>query len=57
MSDDKTMETNSPDHKRTKPNPSSTRLEESFVPQYKAYRKACIYLAKAEHHLSVFIRF
>ena len=47
------METSSPEHKRSKPNPPTTRLEEAYVPQYKAYRKACTNLAKSTHHLSV----
>ena len=44
----------SPAYKRPRPTEEPTsqpkRLEEEFVPLYKAYRKARVSLAKAEHH-------
>jgi len=47
------METFSPHHKRSNPNPPATRLEELYTPQHKTYLKACTSLATSTHHLGV----
>lgn len=47
------LDSRSPAHKRPRtaeePEPA-TRLEEAYIPLYKAYRKASVNFAKAQHH-------
>ena len=55
-----TTSINSPAHKRprTVQEPETNiRLEENFVPLYKAYRKACVSQAKAGHHLKTLLEY
>jgi len=50
---------NSPAHKRKRESEEEkpTRLEELYVPLYKAYRKASLNLAKAKHHHLTLLEF